>query len=289
MNQRAVIFVAGTDLSGSTVLDLALGSLPGIVGLGEIDNILVPSKKMMGEAKNGPIEDQICTCGEIGTECEVWGPVLLFLNERPSSRYTDRYRLLLDTVSKATPQATTVVDSSKEAGALERLLEQVDTTRDGTKLTTILVRRGPISWLLSDNRRAARRGLLRNQRIRRRRVRKWSQRYTSLDRLIRDNNIPTLRISLRSFQYNPNNLVDSLVKVFDMKSVDGARIDIAQTSSHVLWGSHHRHAEATSREIKPQEKAKVAEFLGALSVVMSVPQAILTNLRLVLREIVQQR
>lgn len=60
-----VISIVGEGHSGSTLLDLILGSHPQVVSVGEADAL--ESERRLGEA---------CACGETLDACELWGPVL---------------------------------------------------------------------------------------------------------------------------------------------------------------------------------------------------------------------
>ena len=284
-----IIFVAGVDLSGSTVVDLALGSLPGIVGLGEVDNILVPAKRSLGEAKNGPIGDQLCTCGKLGKECPIWGPVLNYLQSHTASPYSIRYRFLLDQVAKTLTGVSYVVDSSKESVALERVISAANDIPLQGPPKVVLVRRGPVSWLLSDDRRAKRRNLSRNLRIRRRRLRKWATRYRGLDKSITRLSLPTMRVGLSQLQADPDTLIYALRSGLGISLKPGESIDIGKTQSHVLWGSHHRHGGSTSQAIRPQPKEPLSAQFEGMAILASVPVALSQHIKLVLLETLRQR
>ncbi len=67
MTERVkVLFIAGSDRSGSTLLDLLLGSVDGSAAVGELGNIW----------QRGIIEGRLCGCGEPIPECQVWADVL---------------------------------------------------------------------------------------------------------------------------------------------------------------------------------------------------------------------
>lgn len=60
-----IIVIAGWERSGSTIVANALGSTPGVVSVGEINNIW----------ERGFGEDRICSCEQPFSRCELWQPV----------------------------------------------------------------------------------------------------------------------------------------------------------------------------------------------------------------------
>ncbi len=133
-----VLYVAGMPRSGSTLLDLMLGQLPGHCDVGELF--------YMWQA--GPLRDQRCGCGEVFSACPFWTevgrvafggwdrvdvrevlqlqasvdktvylPLILAARLFPSyQRRLDQYMALLTTLYAAIRQvsgATVVIDSTK--------------------------------------------------------------------------------------------------------------------------------------------------------------------------------
>ncbi len=89
--QVNLLLIRGLGHSGTTILDLALGAHPQITGLGEAIRIL--ERPRPGEENRGPARlrgelrhQRRCTCGQLASDCPVWGPVLEWLpanDERP--------------------------------------------------------------------------------------------------------------------------------------------------------------------------------------------------------------
>jgi len=65
-DRTKVLFIAGADRSGSTLLDLLLGSVNGFIAVGELSNIW----------QRGIIEGRLCGCGAPLPTCDVWSDVL---------------------------------------------------------------------------------------------------------------------------------------------------------------------------------------------------------------------
>jgi hypothetical protein len=84
MGLPKLLLIRGLGHSGTTILDLALGSHPRMVGLGEAVRIL--REPMPGEEQRGPAllradlrHRRVCTCGLTAAECPVWGEMLAWL------------------------------------------------------------------------------------------------------------------------------------------------------------------------------------------------------------------
>lgn len=68
-----VIYIMGSGRSGSTVLDMALGSLPGTVSTGELANLYVKTD----------FDREYCSCGNLLASCRFWAKVLAELRKQP--------------------------------------------------------------------------------------------------------------------------------------------------------------------------------------------------------------
>jgi len=67
--------------SGSTLLDLVCGSIPGVFSLGE--STFLPWQLYRTQDSRATIDQQdICTCGRSFQECQVWNPVISKLSNR---------------------------------------------------------------------------------------------------------------------------------------------------------------------------------------------------------------
>lgn len=62
MEKIKVLFIGGEGRSGSTLLDMMLGQIPGFVSCGEIRNVW----------QEGLIDNMLCSCGAHFRDCEFW-------------------------------------------------------------------------------------------------------------------------------------------------------------------------------------------------------------------------
>lgn len=113
-----LIYIAGLAHSGSTVLNLCLGSHPRLVGLAEIHWMT-----QFNEVQLRDEAGQICTCGQRAGQCAFWGPVfnemLANVDADPQARYQIIFRHFLRHFG---PDAV-LVDSSKGWPALQCLTQ----------------------------------------------------------------------------------------------------------------------------------------------------------------------
>ena len=118
-----LLLIRGLGNSGTTILDLALGAHPDIVGLGEAARILERPKA--GEETRGPAmlrgpyrEERRCTCGATAADCPVWGAILQNLAANDDRALTDKMRSLLErTVQHRSDhghQVAVIVDSFQD-------------------------------------------------------------------------------------------------------------------------------------------------------------------------------
>ncbi|MEM9935511.1 MAG: hypothetical protein AAF824_17940, partial [Bacteroidota bacterium] len=73
-----ILYVVSSGHSGSTLLDILSGSIPGVFSTGEL--VFMPWQ-VWRDGKTCPTKEDICTCLKPLKECEVWGKVLERLNE----------------------------------------------------------------------------------------------------------------------------------------------------------------------------------------------------------------
>ncbi|MBO75268.1 MAG: sulfotransferase family protein [Flavobacteriales bacterium] len=117
--RRRLLLIRGLGHSGTTILDLALGAHPQLVGLGEAARIL--ERPAPGEETRGPAQlrhelrfKRCCTCGSVAAECPVWGPMLDWLPSHAGLSLAEKTRRLLDAVKTVHPEARWAIDSYQD-------------------------------------------------------------------------------------------------------------------------------------------------------------------------------
>jgi sulfotransferase family protein len=105
------VFIASLGHSGSTLLDLMLGSHPRLVSLGEIHATIT----RFAEPQN------VCTCGAPAESCPLWGPIREEWRRRPDRPYAEQYAAVVERVRAVCGPEVAPVDSSKHLPALAAL------------------------------------------------------------------------------------------------------------------------------------------------------------------------
>ncbi len=96
-----IVYIAGLYHTGSTLMDLTLGNLPKVIGLGEIYKGL-----------RGGFEEK-CSCGELTKDCPFWGDIYEAFKEKKDLDIQAKYDLVISTFFKKYDQDYILVDSSK--------------------------------------------------------------------------------------------------------------------------------------------------------------------------------
>jgi len=107
---QKVVYIAGNGHSGSTILDMCLGAHPGIIGLGEIANILLASSHKLEENNFTKIK---CSCGNDMCNCDFWMGVREWLRDNPCGDINDKWKFLLTFFQKKYGKEKVLIDSSK--------------------------------------------------------------------------------------------------------------------------------------------------------------------------------
>ena len=90
---KAVLSILSSGHSGSTLLDIVLGSIPGVFSMGEFHYLSWQAWRNGEQSENG---QDMCTCGSTFINCSCWGDVLSKLSEKHGVDYrNDPLRLKL--------------------------------------------------------------------------------------------------------------------------------------------------------------------------------------------------
>ena len=108
-----VVYIASLAHSGSTVLNLSLGSHPRLVGLGEVHWMTSFTKAELKDEMT-----QACTCGARAGQCEFWGFVFSGLLQRLEATVEEKYRLIFKAFRKHFGDDVVLVDASKRLSNL---------------------------------------------------------------------------------------------------------------------------------------------------------------------------
>jgi len=104
---KKIIYIAGLGHSGSTVLDMALGAHPEIVGLGEIYAVLNHKDHL------NLFEKSTCSCGKKGNDCDFWKEAKDIATSNELNE--EKYLKLIDLFDRLYNNNLILVDSSKNS------------------------------------------------------------------------------------------------------------------------------------------------------------------------------
>ena len=83
----SVLYILSAGHSGSTLLDLLAGSIPGLFSTGEVVHL---PWQVYRDGNMCPLHEDLCTCGATFKKCPVWGPVLDRVGARMNMNLKDR-------------------------------------------------------------------------------------------------------------------------------------------------------------------------------------------------------
>ncbi len=100
-----IVYIAGLGHSGTTIPDMSLGTLPGVVGQGEL-------KSIMDEHSRDRHYTSICSCGKKAEDCVVWKnvPRLLETKQNDDEKLKAILTLLKNTVGEKVVMADSSID-----------------------------------------------------------------------------------------------------------------------------------------------------------------------------------
>lgn len=101
-----IIYIAGLGHSGSTILDMSLGTLPGVTGLGEL-------KTLLDDRTRDSHYTSLCSCGKIATDCPVWKKVPSALTGLQKDE--EKIEAILALLKGEANEEIVLVDSSKNS------------------------------------------------------------------------------------------------------------------------------------------------------------------------------
>ncbi len=134
MVRKKVIYIAGLGHSGSTILDMSLGTLSGVVGLGELKTILDDHSRDIHYKS-------ICSCGKKASDCLIWKEVPQLLEGKSDDR--EKIDAIIKLLQVKFDDNCILTDSSKNSYAyLQYLNKKYD-------LRVIYLTRDVRSWSYS--------------------------------------------------------------------------------------------------------------------------------------------
>ena len=274
---RRLLLIRGLGHSGTTILDLALGAHPRVVGLGEAVRILATPGA--GEEKRGPAQlrgdlrfQRRCTCGALAADCAVWGPLLAWLPAHDAQPLVDKMQPLLKSLEAATEAAPTwVVDSYQGDFVLPF------DNDDELEIRILHLTRDVRSWVHSRSRDGRQRGqwlpglkpLLR-----------WCRINARHERWLRRCGKPVFRLGYEELALQPEQSLRRLCAWLEIPFDQRMLAPASHSSSHVLAGNRVRFDPERSASIR-YDGAWMAAPAGLAQLSLALPWVAALNRRLV--------
>ena len=245
-----LLLIRGLGHSGTTILDLALGAHPRILGMGEAARILQTPRP--GEESRGPAmlrgayrHERRCTCGETAAGCPIWGSCLewLVLHEQRSLPEKMRHlvKLAAAHAAEASHPADVIVDSFQDDLVLPQGMDACVDVR------IIHLVRDVRSWMHS-RLRAARQSkrLFADWRT----MARWWYVNRKFDRVLQRSGRPVFRLGYEELALQPARSLRLICDWLDLEFSERMLHPGLNTSSHILAGNRVRFDPERSRVIQ---------------------------------------
>ena len=270
-----LLLIRGLGHSGTTILDMALGSHPAITGLGEAVRIL--QKPLVGEEHRGPSQlrgelrnERLCTCGKKAAACPVWGPMLEWLSTNDDNPLVRKLEKLVNTVEASTKSERLqwLVDSYQADTSVPILSWQ------GGEIRTVFLVRDVRSWVHSRSHKrerpaAAWRALAR-----------WVRENRRMESLLRHSDHPFFVLGYEELALAPEASLRRLCTWLDLPFDEAMLAPSVSSSSHILVGNRVRFERDRAATIN-YDSTWLGQASTGIGIIAQLPPVRSMNQRLV--------
>lgn len=273
MASRKLLLIRGLGHSGTTILDLALGAHPRMVGLGEAARIL--RRPLPGEERRGPTQlrgelkhQRVCTCGVTAAQCPVWGELLEWLPANDHRPLAEKFRRLMEAVERAGIQSghpdDWLVDSYQDDLELPALnLPDLD-------VRVVFLVRDVRSWVYSRVRDRRNQGKallgLRN-------VARWYRVNRRFERALQRSGKPVFQLGYEELALSPERALSRLCAWLELEFTEAMLRPGQTTASHILSGNRVRFDPQKIRQIRYDSSWLLAPAWPASAALLCPPLA----------------
>lgn len=239
MSRFPLIYIAGSSHSGSTLLDLVLGSHSRIESLGEAKKI----PEVLRAVKTGKLPAPLCSCRTTIAECPFWKTVFPWDNAGP----LEREIVSLDSTGEIEiarraltfRRRTVLVDSSKILGRLDFLAKNTDFAVHCLHLT-----RDPRAVAYSAARKSQTQGVKASSNKRVALLLRRSQEWSSLNKKIRRRHkinpqVSYMHLRYEDFVHDPENTLISVLEMVNLE-FEAAQMAFRKFTHHNIEGNRLR-------------------------------------------------
>lgn len=236
-----IVFIAGIGHSGSTLLDLLLGSQAQTVSLGEIDKIIHSKTREMFMERYIYREKYPCSCGKKPSLCPFWSEFSTYIIKNENMSYADYYQKAIDITEKRFG-ALYIVDSSKNIHALRRLTEALSMSVKSVTFKVIHLVKDVRNLAASNIRSNRVTGVLRN-------IKKWTSQNNTFETFLMEHHISYMNVGYEELAISTELTLRNIAAFLGL-SMNEVHINLNSEESHILFGNHMRLDEKKSSRIE---------------------------------------
>ena len=261
-----LLLIRGLGHSGTTILDLALGANPDVMGLGEAARLLRPPE--ITDAHDGPYRlrndmrfKRLCSCGSVAAECSIWGEYLEWLRLNDDLSMDQKVLKLLDSDSRSGGDFL-YVDSYQDDLSMLRL------PVDLFDLRVIHLVRDIRSWLPRRVRSARSEGKhfssFRN-------AFRWIYVNQKFSNVFRESGLPVLRVGYEELALRPEFTLKLICKWLHLDYTQQMLRPGLYSKSHILLGNRVRQQSDRNQQIAYDASWLKESGLGFSAFLFSLP------------------
>jgi len=275
-----LLLIRGLGHSGTTILDLALGAHPQMIGLGEAVRVL--QKPLRGESQRGPAQlrgalrhERLCTCGQVAAQCPVWGPVLDWLPAHDQEPLPMKLGYLMESLRRSRSAETWsslwVVESFQDDFMLPFLEDP------SVEVRVIHLTRDVRSWVHSRAREGREKGVwLPGLRP----LLRWWRLSARHERLLRKSGKKVFQLGYEELALDPEQALRRVCVWLELEFRDEMLQPLVHSRSHILSGNRMRFDSRKGRAIR-YDAAWMDAPSGVAQLALMLPWLSRLNQRLV--------
>lgn len=235
-----VVSILSLAHSGSTLLDLILGTAPNCVGLGQINTVI-------REDVEG-IEKRLCSCRQYAFNCGFWSKYLAKIKSNIADTDKKKLQILLNTFRENFGENAVVVDSSKSMKFVDQLREL-----DFVRVKTVHLIKDVRSYTVSQFNNISRKGRDKNG------IfgdtlkaflffRRWYKKNRALEELMKGG-LEHMKISYEELCLYPGATFRRMEEFCGLEN-GALNQSLQQSSSHIISGNRMRNLEEKTDQIR---------------------------------------
>ena len=222
-----IIYILSLPHSGSTFLQYCLSSQPGVLGIGEVEQL--------SRLKGWRDPSLPCSCGQPLATCQLWKDLQPTSQEDP----LDWYRRLIDSVDQNYPDFAYWVDSSKTWAGIWPWLQL---KKDGLieEVYILFLVRDVRGWALSDQNTRKRKNYSRRPLYRA--LKQWYKAHKGFLQLLSTHNIPYQVLSYEGLVFQNQKALTRISKFLDIRPFYGGQPSVVDnTVVHDVFGNRMKN------------------------------------------------